>query len=377
MAGGDTPAIHKAPGSPGQRNENKLTIMIPIKSNLSSKITTSIIMIAVASMSCSCDSLYDDLDPCRTTYRLRFRYDYNINYADAFAHDVTSVNVWVFDDTGRFVWKGEESGEPLKSGDYRMELPLPEGKYDIVTWCGMKDNNDFTLDTYSPATPDQLGVTLNLTPVTRTDLGDYVSDSNLNPIFHSSLKGVELRANPSENEVKTIDVPLVKDTHYLQVMLQNMSGETMKAEDFSVRITSHNRKLDWQNNVVPSQPLFSYAPWGTLYGATGMDKDISGQPVTTVSTLLAELTTSRLMADSSPRLVVTRLTDNTEIIRIPLIDNLLLVKGHYYDMPDQEFLDRKGDFSLTFFLDSNLNWNVTSGIYIQNWAVVPVQETDL
>lgn len=351
--------------------------MTQITSNLFFRVTTFFLIIAFASMFYSCDWIYDDLDPCRTTFRLRFRYDYNINYADAFAHDVTSVNVWVFDGSGKFVWKGENSGEALKSDDFYMDLPVPEGKYDIVAWCGMKDNDDFSLDTSSPTSPEQLCVMLNLSPVSRTDFGEFVSDNKLKPIFHSRLQDLELKENPTANEIKIIDVPLVKDTHYLQVILQNMSGEEMEAEDFSVRITSNNQKLDWKNDVVPSQPLFSYAPWNTMYGATGMDKDINGKPDTTVSTLLCELTTSRLMEDSYPRLVVTRLTDNTEIIRIPLIDNLLLIKGQYYDMPDQEFLDRKGDFSLTFFLDSNLNWNIASGIYIQNWAVVPVQETDL
>lgn len=36
----------------------------------------------------------DDLDPCPALLRIKFEYDYNIKWADAFRHEVKSVNVW-------------------------------------------------------------------------------------------------------------------------------------------------------------------------------------------------------------------------------------------------------------------------------------------
>ena len=64
-------------------------------------------------------------------------------------------------------------------------------------------------------------------------------------------------------------------------------------------------------------------------------------------------------------------------MRIPLIDYLLLIKGHYGNMGDQEYLDRQDDYSILFFLDHGKNWYIAGGIYINSWAVVPPQNEDL
>ncbi|MCM1505264.1 MAG: FimB/Mfa2 family fimbrial subunit [Muribaculum sp.] len=342
------------------------------------KFRATVVALAVMPALAGCDGMiYEDLDPCRTTFQLKFRYDYNILNANAFAGQVSSINVWVFDESGRFVWAYSESGAPLASDDYVMELPLPEGRYDIVSWCGLKDNDGFRLADYEPSEPKELSVEMLLSPESKADDSNLICDTELKSLFHGAVLGVELKKDSEHTVVKTVEVPLVKDTHYMQVLLQNMNGEAMKADDFSFRITAANQWLDWTNAVVPSMPVFSYMPWNVMYGQAGVDTSQNGATITALSTLMAEMTTSRLMADSQMRLIVTRLTDGVEIIRIPLIDNLLLIKGHYRDMPDQEFLDRKDEFTLTFFLDSNLNWDLTNGICIQNWTVVPVQESDL
>ena len=52
----------------------------------------SMAVIACTSMLYACDSLiYDDEGDCSVNYRVKFRYDYNMKFADAFAHEVDVV----------------------------------------------------------------------------------------------------------------------------------------------------------------------------------------------------------------------------------------------------------------------------------------------
>ena len=57
-------------------------------------------MMAAAS---SCSMVYDDLPECRYGTRLRFVYDHNIEFADAFSRQVDCLTVLVYDASGRYV----------------------------------------------------------------------------------------------------------------------------------------------------------------------------------------------------------------------------------------------------------------------------------
>lgn len=81
----------------------------------------------------SCDGLvYDYEGDCSVTYRLKFRYDKNLKWADAFANEVTSVHVYAFDPSGVLVWQQEEQMNPATAEDYSMQLDLPAGNYKLL-----------------------------------------------------------------------------------------------------------------------------------------------------------------------------------------------------------------------------------------------------
>jgi hypothetical protein len=66
-----------------------------------------IIAIAILSsvMFSSCDEsfIYDYEGDCSVNYRIQFSYDMNMKYANAFAHEVTSVSLYIFDEEGILV----------------------------------------------------------------------------------------------------------------------------------------------------------------------------------------------------------------------------------------------------------------------------------
>lgn len=321
-----------------------------------------------------CSLINDELPECNTMLRVRFTYDYNLKNADAFAQEVESVNVWAFDSSGAFVWSASASGDALKSDGFAIDTPLTAGTYDFVSWCGLKENDDFNLATYTPATKEELEVKLR---TVATDSA-HVSWSHFSGLYHGMLSELTYNVEPNNNTVTTVEVPLMKDTNDIRVLLQRYNGEELSADDFEVKITIPDAWLAWDNAVIPTGPMVTYLPWEIKQGSAAMP-DEKQRTVTSLSALLYDFSSSRLMVGADATLTVVRTSDNTDIIRIPIIDYFLMVKGHYTNpdgspLTDQQYLDRQDDYSILFFIDENNGWYVGYGIYINAWAVVPPQE---
>lgn len=316
----------------------------------------------------------DGIPECPAELSVTFTYDRNIKFADAFANEVKSVNVWAFDPTGTLVWSGSESGDALAAKGFKMDTGLPEGTYDFVSWCGLKDNADFDLDTYTPSSKEDLEVRLK----TVTDADANVSASDLPGLYHGMTSDFTYKIDPYKPTFETVNISLTKDTKAIRVMLQHLEGSPIENRDFDVTITDANSWLAYDNEIISDCPLVTYQPWNVKYGqVTAPDAAPASKAVTTVASLLFELSTSRLMVDADAVLTVRRNTDGQDIIRIPLVDYLLLVKGHYGDLSDQDYLDYQDDYSIVFFIDQSSNWYIANGIYINGWAVVPPQNQPL
>lgn len=323
-----------------------------------------------------CGWVHEGITECPAQLRLKFVYDYNTKFADAFPAEVKSVNVWAFDSqTGAPVWSGAASGAELTpEGGYIMETTLDAGTYDFVAWCGLTEGSALKLATYQPASKQELEVTLQAAQ----EETRLVSDTELPGLYHGMVSAYTYAPDVTKPDYQTVTVPLTKDTNAVRVLLQNLDGREINPADFTVEITDANSMLAWDNAVLAG-PTVTYTPWEVRYGSVGtgtpnaQTADASRAEISTVATMLNELSLSRLIAGQESWLTVTRNTDGQRIIHIPLIDYLLLIKGHYGSMSDQEYLDRQDDYSILFFIDATNNWYIASGIYINSWAVVPPQ----
>ena len=316
-----------------------------------------------------CSFVTEDLDPCPEELRLKFECAY-LKDTDAFRYEVNSINVWAFDQQGRPVWSGSASGPEIKQEGYYLKTPLGAGTYDFIAWCGLEGNESFDLATYTPSSKEDLEVKMK----TIQEDGKHVSKTHLDGIYHASLENVEYKADPLNANIKEVTVRLIKDTKDIRVMLQHLDGKEINEKDFSVTITDANSEYAWNNALLPS-PLVTYQPWNTKYGVVSAPESQSGmtRDITTIASLLFELSTGRLMENSNAILTVHRNWDNRDIIRIPLVDYLLLIRGYYGNIADQEYLDLQDDYSMVFFIDASSNWYMAAGIYINGWAVVPPQ----
>lgn len=305
----------------------------------------------------SCDGIiYDEEGDCEVTYQVKFRYDMNMKFADAFANEVKSVRLYAFDaDTEQLVWQSDET--MVNSEDFAINMDVPAGSYKLLAWCGLMNGESFTLQ-------EDLSCKLNRGHDAE---GKARVDTDLAPLYHGTMEC----SLPDEPGIHTYTMSLTKNTNVVRVVLQHLSGQSIDKEQFSFRITDTNGWMDTDNSLLTDEEV-TYHAWHTESGTAGVED----RAVTEVSAVIAELTVARLVEGQNPKLVITNNESGEEVVRIPLIDYALLVKGNYNrDMSNQEYLDRQDEYSMTFFLDENKTW-MNAYIYINSWKVV-LQHSDL
>lgn len=306
----------------------------------------------------------EDFVECPNEYGLTIVFDRNMLFADAFASQVKSVDIKVFDSaTGKIVYTFRDAGEALARTGYRVSLPVPPGKYDILCWAGMAEGNAFGYADPAADILEHHNVTLN------TANGE--SRSRLGNLYHGLTKGVEFIDNNDIGsfEPQTAVVTLTKNTNRIVVLLHNLDGNEMDETDFRFVITSKNAEMGYDNSLDARKDV-TYRPWHI--SPIISETDVSPAPVQ--SALSAEFSLGRLSEDPGSRLEIYREEDGERIISVPLERNLLLYKGEFYaSMPNQEYLDRQDDYTITFILDKNNNWDKAAMIYINNWATPPIQ----
>lgn len=322
-----------------------------------------LMLICLAMVACD-GSIYDYEGDCSITYRVKFRYDWNMKYADAFANEVESVTLYVLDENGNVVWQRTEAGEALAADGYAMTVDVEPGTYDLLAWCGTTDKGSFTIS--DSATREGLTCTMKRE---HDSVGSAFVRDDLDRLFHGYL---EKQVFADTEGVYTITMPLKKDTNNIRVVLQHMSGEEIDASKFDFTITDTNGAMNWDNLLLDDEPIVYHA-WHVDSGSADLEHDASSSRATsTLSAAIAELTVPRLMMDNkgTARLTVRNTDTGDTVLSIRLIDALLLFKGYYNrPMSDQEYLDRQDEYPLTFFIDEGYRWT-DACIYINSWRVV-------
>lgn len=346
-------------------------------------------MLLVAAVLCctfaSCDNVvYDDEGDCEATYRVKFRYDRNMKWADAFANEVKSVHLYAFDKDGTLVWHNSEKGAALAADGYAMTLDLPSGDYRLLAWCGLE--NDGEREESFSVPEARVGETriedLQCRLLREHDAAGAYSDEKLYPLFHGMID-VSLPDMTYEGGEHTCTVPLTKDTNHVRIILQHLSGKDVNPDDFTFRIEEENGLMDYDNELLPDE-MITYRAHDTKSGTAGLGIDdypeiggaksalqASSRTVTSVSVAIADLTIARLVAGRKTWLTIEKPgVEEWPRVRIPLTDYALLVKdGYDREMTDQDYLDRQDEYTLTFFLDEDHYW-VSSSIIINSWKVV-------
>ncbi len=336
-----------------------------MKRNIISQIAMVALLATIGIVSfTSCDAIYDDLDPCPETpptqqgAKLRFVYDYNMEYANAFPSKVDCLTLYVYDGDGNYVSTITETSSVLSDEDYRMELDLPVGDYHFVAYGGIACA-DASFRTVSEPTSGSLLSSLETTLIHDGN----TSDKELHGFYFGDLD-MAIHAESTDYTEGTVE--MMKNTNNVQVILQQISGEPVYAQDFEFSIIDDNTLFSYDNSLIADGET-TYLPWAEGERTTGTRAE--GDEEEDVVVAYAEMSTSRLWTGNSPRLVVTNRETRETTIDIPLNNYLLLVKSdHYSSMGSQEFLDRQSEWTMMFFLDEGDNW-LRTYIVVNDWVV--------
>jgi hypothetical protein len=357
----------------------------------------SLYIVSAASLT-SCDfAVYEDLEPCELHHKVRFRWDHNMLFADAFQGNVESVAIYAFDSESEVLqWKFNEKGEALAADGYTVNLDeLKPGNYKLVAWCGLENDGErsesFTLPymVVGKSTLDDFYCRLER-EIDTTD-GSHHSRTDLYDLWHGVADDVTIHDINDSDEINrdyTYTLNLKKDTNRVRIILQQLSGEDVHPYGFTYTIEESNGLLNHDNSLLDDETI-TYHEYAKNIGYAGLDDpedypetgtrawaienpislDPSTRTETSVKVAVADLTMSRLMADRKSTLTIKN-SEGTPIVKIPLTDYALLVKDNYSrKMTDQEYLDRQDHYQLTFFLDKTQQW-VNASVIINSWRVV-------
>ncbi|MCD8287302.1 MAG: FimB/Mfa2 family fimbrial subunit [Porphyromonadaceae bacterium] len=318
--------------------------------------------------SCKDSAIFDYPGDCSVNYVVRFHYDYNMKWADAIAHEVEYVTLYLLDEGGNVAFEKTSEGEEFACAGYSMTLDVDPGQYSLLAWAGTKENGSFTVSGTSFV--EEMTCSLS----TRDDGDGQYVDGDIDRLFYGWLPDQTFSSEPG---TYVYDVSLIKDTNHVILALMYTSGEDIDCNDYIFKIQSANGLMAWDNSLIGDETVTYYA-WFTGQGNVEVSYS-QAETRADGNTALAEMTVGRLVDGVPARLTVVSRETGSTVFSYSLVEIAKLFKGYYNkDMDDQEFLDRQDEYDVIVFLDKGSDtWSyLTATVDVLAWKVV-LQNTDL
>ena len=294
---------------------------------------------------------------------ISFKYDYNIKFANAFANEVNSIALYVFDEEETLIDQLTTTDkEALSDDEFEMVLQLDPGEYRLLAWGGLMNEESFDLLADAEIGKTKLQELQVRMHRDHNASGDAVVEKDLLPLYHGSM---EIVVDDVEGTYKHT-MSLMKDTNVVRILLNELSGHEADADDFIFEIEDSNGLYDWDNTLLDDEQI-TYKAW--YKESVSTETETMSRAQESVGGALAELTIGRIRADRSPILRIRSSETGEDIVRLPLAEYALMVKGQYnLGMSNQEYLDRVDEYNMTLFLNEG-EW-VSTSILIHSWRVV-------
>lgn len=359
--------------------------------------------IALTTMSSCIKEDMDDCPPAISKVALQFDYTYNVKQADAFAAEVKNINVYAFDENGKFFDSYIESREKFETG-HTMEITgLKDGKYTFV--CLARDRQ-----VMSRAEDDEMEFSFaSLTPGVSTiddltermgkDNGEEIKNDKEFAALYTAKTQVDFqRLNQKGNEgtVVTSTLSLMKCTKTYRIVLLPYENDQadFKPENFDVRIEGSSAWLDHKGEKVKNERI-TYLPYNMERRANydGAHTEVNEEPVD--QALIYDLSSSRMFERQSDRHAVRdgdkNNYDDKRIIITDLRDKDNPIELFNHSLPwflalcgekvnpnwdDQEYLDREDHYVLMFYVSDKRDYNMITKVNVNGWNV-NIKDTEL
>lgn len=359
--------------------------------------------IALTTMSSCIKEDMDDCPPAISKVALQFDYTYNVKQADAFAAEVKNINVYAFDENGKFFDSYIESREKFETG-HTMEITgLKDGKYTFV--CLARDRQ-----VMSRAEDDEMEFSFaSLTPGVSTiddltermgkDNGEEIKNDKEFAALYTAKTQVDfqrLNQNGNEGTVVTSTLSLMKCTKTYRIVLLPYENDQadFKPENFDVRIEGSSAWLDHKGEKVKNERI-TYLPYNMERRANydGAHTEVNEEPVD--QALIYDLSSSRMFERQSDRRAVRDGDeinyDDKRIIITDLRDKDNPIELFNHSLPwflalcgekvnqnweDQEYLDREDHYVLMFYVSDKRDYNMITKVNVNGWNV-NIKDTEL
>lgn len=359
--------------------------------------------IALTTMSSCIKEDMDDCPPAISKVALQFDYTYNVKQADAFAAEVKNINVYAFDENGKFFDSYIESREKFETG-HTMEITgLKDGKYTFV--CLARDRQ-----VMSRAEDDEMEFSFaSLTPGVSTiddltermgkDNGEEIKNEKEFAALYTAKTQVDFqRLNQKGNEgtVVTSTLSLMKCTKTYRIVLLPYENDQadFKPENFDVRIEGSAAWLDHKGEKMKNERI-TYLPYNMERRANydGAHTEVNEEPVD--QALIYDLSSSRMFERQSDRRVVRdgdkNDYDDKRIIITDLRDKDHPIELFNHSLPwflalcgekvnqnwnNQEYLDREDHYVLMFYVSDKRDYNMITKVNVNGWNV-NIKDTEL
>lgn len=345
-----------------------------LKSNFFSGLLGGVMFALPAAGLISCNLVKEDLDPCPPEgpvgVELRFIYEYNMEFANAFHRQVDCLSAYFFDGEGKLV-AVEKVTDPslLADEDYRMHPQIEPGTYHVVAYGGM----DCDESSFSHITAPEPGVHVSSLHVALD--GDCLTTPERMRLHNHFYGAADFTYEAGTYSKATVE--MMRNTNSIQVALQHLNGSEIDHNDFIFEIIDDNNEFNHENNLLPTGEI-TYSPWNRENRSTGTVGRADGEvEEKEYFSAIAQFTTSRLVhrKATSTTLRVRRAEDGETVFRVPIVNYMLMFKdgdttNGAQNMGDQEYLDRENSWRFVFFLDeSNDNLWVSTRIFVNDWEV--------
>ena len=359
--------------------------------------------IALTTMSSCIKEDMDDCPPATSKVALQFDYTYNVKQADAFSAEVKNINVYAFDENGKFFDSYIESREKFETG-HTMEITgLKDGKYTFV--CLARDRQ-----VMSRAEDDEMEFSFaSLTPGVSTiddltermgkDNGEEIKNDKEFAALYTAKTQVDfqrLNQNGNEGTVVTSTLSLMKCTKTYRIVLLPYENDQadFKPENFDVRIEGSSAWLDHKGEKVKNERI-TYLPYNMERRANydGAHTEVNEEPVD--QALIYDLSSSRMFERQSDRRAVRdddkSKYDDKRIIITDLRDKDNPIELFNHSLPwflalcgekvnqnwdDQEYLDREDHYVLMFYVSDKRDYNMITKVNVNGWNV-NLKDTEL
>lgn len=359
--------------------------------------------IALTTMSSCIKEDMDDCPPAISKVALQFDYTYNVKQADAFAAEVKNINVYAFDENGKFFDSYIESREKFETG-HTMEITgLKDGKYTFVCLARDRqvmsraedDEMEFSFASLTPgvSTIDDLTVRMG------KDNGEKIKNDKEFAALYTAKTQVDFqRLNQKGNEgtVVTSTLSLMKCTKTYRIVLLPYENDQadFKPENFDVRIEGSAAWLDHKGEKMKNERI-TYLPYNMERRANydGAHTEVNEEPVD--QALIYDLSSSRMFERQNDRRVVRdgdkNDYDDKRIIITDLRDKDHPIELFNHSLPwflalcgekvnpnwdDQEYLDREDHYVLMFYVSDKRDYNMITKVNVNGWNV-NIKDTEL